>query len=297
MSDHPIAPNSPAQILWHHPPACTLGEGVLWDPRSQRVYWVDILEKKLHSLTAAGTHLQSWSVPQQLTSIGLRLEGGFVGTLRTGFAFTTDPGEPWRPLCNPTQEAANNRFNDGTPGPDGGFWAGSMDDDELHPTGNLYHYSATGVCTVIDSEYVITNGPAFNLDGTVMYHTDTLQRTIYAFDMRPTGITNKRVHIQIPDNAGYPDGMTVDAKGYLWVCHFAGGRITRYRPNGQLERTLTLPVPNITCATFGGPDLRTLFVTTANKGMTTEQRQACPEAGHLFALDVDTQGVAAHTFG
>jgi sugar lactone lactonase YvrE len=142
---------------------------------------------------------------------------------------------------------------------------------------------------------VITNGPAFSPDGRTLYHTDTLEKIIYAFDVDEAGeIANKRVFVRIEDGAGYPDGPTVDADGCIWTGLFAGWSARRYSPKGEVLATVRLPCANVTKIAFGGPDLRDVYATTAWKGLDARAQEAQPLAGGLFRFRADVPGLEAH---
>ncbi|GAB2516374.1 SMP-30/gluconolactonase/LRE family protein [Microbulbifer agarilyticus] len=293
------AEKSPVHCVWDA--KATLGEGPCWVAREQAIYWVDIKQHQLHRLCTVTDQRRSWHIPDQLTALAPRRNGGFIGTLRDGFALLEIPQLGDRvhikKLGTPEQEAAGNRFNDGKVDAKGRFWAGSMDDDEAKPTGSLYRLDGDCSWQHIDDNYIITNGPTFSPDGHTLYHTDTLARTIYAFDVTSDGrVGNKRVFFQFDESSGFPDGMTVDEEGCLWVCHFFGWGITRISPKGNIVGRLELPVSNVTSCTFAGDRLETLYITTARKGLTEEQLLAQPLAGGLFRYEPKVRGLAAGIF-
>jgi sugar lactone lactonase YvrE len=147
----------------------------------------------------------------------------------------------------------------------------------------------------MDDGYCITNGPATSPDGRTLYHTDTLKKLIYAFDVSAAGeLSNRRVFAAIEDGAGHPDGTAVDADGCVWIALFGGWGVRRYSPGGQLLETVALPVANVTKIAFGGDDLRTAYATTARKGLSAAELAAQPRAGDLFAFRVDTPGLPQH---
>ncbi|HEY8509672.1 MAG TPA: SMP-30/gluconolactonase/LRE family protein, partial [Steroidobacteraceae bacterium] len=173
------------------------------------------------------------------------------------------------------------------------LWFGSMDDAENEPTGKLYRLAAKDRLETLDDGYVITNGPAWSPDGRTFYHTDTLERVIYAFDVPSPGVLrNKRVFARIEEGAGYPDGTTVDSEGCVWVAFFDGWKVRRYSPTGEVLATVRFPCANVTKIAFGGADRRTVYATTAWKGLSKEQRAAQPLAGDLFRFRVDVPGLA-----
>jgi sugar lactone lactonase YvrE len=145
---------------------------------------------------------------------------------------------------------------------------------------------------------VVTNGPALSPDGKTLYHTDTFEGTIYAFDISKGGkLKNKRVFITIPEGDGYPDGMTCDAEGCLWVAHWGGWRITRFTPSGQADRVVQMPVSQVTSVAFGGADLARLFITSASIGLSEKELEEQPLAGGLFEIDPGVKGLPAGQFG
>lgn len=156
----------------------------------------------------------------------------------------------------------------------------------------MYRLDPDGSCTRADDGYIISNGPAFSVDGRTLYHTSSFERTVFAFDVGDEGrLDNKRVFAVIPDDAGYPDGMTVDAEGGLWVAHYAGARLTRFTPGGVVDRVVAMPVDHPTSCAFGGANYETLYVTSATKDLPVSDAAGQPDAGGLFALDVGVRGL------
>lgn len=293
-----LSPNRPIAV-W--PAGAKLGEGPVWVDKENALYWVDIKECMIHRLLWPSAKRRSWKTDCQIGALHPTSEGRFIGAFADGIRFVhLDAGSEYAKttlIIDPEAEFTGNRFNDGKIGPNGDFWAGSMDDGETEPTGHLYALTADGQFRLIDSDYVITNGPAFSPDGKTLYHTDTLNRIIYAFDLEPSGhVHSKRVFIHIPAENGYPDGMCVDAAGCLWVCHWGGWGITRYSPSGEKVGRIELPVANVTSCTFGGINRSVLFMTTASKGLSREERLRQSGAGALYAIELDVQGPATQYF-
>lgn len=190
-------------------------------------------------------------------------------------------------------ELPGNRFNDGHVGADGALWFGSMDDAEHQPSGALYRFDGAQVARM-DEGYIITNGPAVSPDGRTLYHTDTLDKRIYAFDLAADGgLSNKRPFVELQDG-GYPDGMAVDAAGHLWVATFGGWRIDRFDAGGRKAGEVRFPCANVTKLAFGGDDLRTVYATTARKGLSPNELATQPLAGGLFSFRVETPGLPQH---
>ena len=267
-----------------------LGEGSLWVDRDAAVWFVDIKGKRIHRYRPATRELKSWNAPDQVGFVVPVQGGGYVVGLKSGLnRFDAESGT-FDSLHLVEPHLPNNRLNDCCVGPAGNLWFGSMDDHETNPSGALYSYGDAGL-VARDSGYVITNGPAFSPDGRIFYHTDTADRVVYAFDRDSANqISNKRPFVRIENGAGYPDGSTVDAEGCVWIALFGGWGVRRYSPKGELLSTVRLPCANVTKVGFGGPDYRTVYVTTAWKSLSPTERSAQPHAGDLFSFQSDVPG-------
>jgi D-xylonolactonase len=222
--------------------------------------------------------------------------GGMICGLKSGlFRFSPSSGR-FEPMMAVDAHHPTNRLNDGYVDAAGRLWFGTMDNDESATTGSLYRCSGNQLRRM-DEGYVITNGPAMSPDGRTLYHVDTLQRVVYAFDVDAAGdLANKRVFTSIDEPGFYPDGPVVDVEGNVWLALFGGWGVRCYSPTGRLLRTITLPVAQCTKVAFGGPDLRTLYITTASMGLDAAQRAQQPLAGGLFRTRVAVPGLAAHRF-
>ncbi len=165
-----------------------------------------------------------------------------------------------------------------------------MHDGEQDVSGSLYRWDGQGAPVLCDDGYAITNGPAASPDGRVLYHTDSARQIIYASDLAPDGTMSGK-HVFARTENGHPDGMAVDAEGFVWVALFGGGRIDRYSPAGQVIGSVAMPCANITKLAFGGDDLRTVFVTTAKLHLSPEERARQTLAGGLFSFRADTPGL------
>jgi D-xylonolactonase len=280
--------------LW--PVGAELGEGPLWHAASGSVYFVDIRGRQIHRCAADGSARQSWSAPGMPGFIVPLDGGGFACALEDGlYRFSETSGE-FSLICSVEEELPGNRFNDGYVDAQSCLWFGSMDNSERDPSGALYRICRDGQVATQDSGYVITNGPAMSPDGKTLYHTDTLEKRVFAFDVLPdSSLANKREFVTI-QGSGYPDGMAVDSEGCVWIALFGGARIERYSAAGKLIDSVAFPCSNVTKLAFGGDDLRTAYVTTAWKGLSPEQRAREPLAGGLFTFRTDTPGLAQHYF-
>lgn len=282
----------------------SLGESPLWDPHQQCLYWLDIKNCLLHQLVWRTGQQCSWPLAEMVTSLALTaVPGRLLASCRHRLAWLcVDAGAASAPRLAPvinldqqclTREPRTNRFNDAKVDPLGRLWAGTMDDGEQADSGHLYRVHQ-GEVTRVDSGYCITNGPTFSPGGDILYHTSTTARTTFAFDVADNGeLANKRVFYRMPDAQGYPDGMTTDSEGCIWLCHFFGGQLTRLSPAGEVLARVPMPVSNITSCCFGGPHRDILFITTARWALTTAQRTAEPLAGGLFAFKPGVTGLPA----
>jgi sugar lactone lactonase YvrE len=271
---------------------CELGEGPVWQDGA--VWFVDIKAPRIHRFDPRTGETAAWTAPAQVGFVLPAAGGGWVAGLKSGL-HRFDPASGDFALIAAVEDASlGNRLNDGFADAEGRLWFGSMHDDETALSGALYRLDAAGLRR-LDDGYCITNGPAMSPDGRTFYHTDTLAKRIYAFDVSEAGeLSGRRVFAAIEDGAGHPDGSTVDAEGCVWTALFGGWGVRRYSPAGQLLRTVPFPVANVTKIAFGGPDLRTAYATTARKGLSPAELADQPLAGALFAFAVDAPGLPQH---
>ena len=274
------------------PVGAELGEGPVWVEREAALWFVDIKGRRAHRWHPGSGEHRFWAAPQPLGFLAPLRTGGFVAGLKTGL-YRFDPQAcEFVHLGHVEPHLPENRLNDACVSPEGELWFGSMHDPQSEPSGALYRLDAHGRCVKLDQGYVITNGPAFSPDGRVFYHTDTANRTVYAFDRpQPGRLTGKRVFVRIEEGAGWPDGTAVDEEGCLWIALWGGSGVRRYSPEGRLLATVRLPCAQVTKIAFGGPHRRTAYVTTAWKGLTGAERAAQPLAGDLFSFEAPAVGL------
>jgi len=275
-----------------------LGEGPLRSSSDQAIYWTDIKVKKLNRYGLVDRATQSWDMPDTIGwAIERRSKPGFViGLAHAVVEATLDPFKLVQ-RCDLETDLPGNRLNDAKVDPKGRVWFGIMDNAEKQHSGAFYRLDPDFSVHRVDHGYICANGPTFSPDGAIVYHTDSSMREIYRFDVQPDGsLGNKRVFARFSEEEGYPDGMTTDRDGWLWVAHWGGWRITRFRPDGTRDRVVLIPVSQVTSCTFGGDRLDRMFVTSARFGLTEAQLAKEPLAGGLFEIDPGTTGLPTQQF-
>lgn len=274
-----------AQCVWDV--AAQLGEGPVWDRRNDCLWFVDIKQGQLHRYDPArggrATHdlggNPSFVLPA--TPGGLIIGNGHSLSLRTD-----DDMSVIARVAMPT----HNRLNDATVDPAGRIWFGSMDDGHILPTGQV-HVLDRGAIVQAGGTAVITNGPAISGDGRWLYHVDSVERTIWRFDITDrVSLSDGEIFTTLQPEEGVPDGVIVDAEDHLWVGLWGGWAARRYAPDGRIVAEVGLPCANVTKIALGGPDLRTAYVTTARIGLDAVALAEQPLAGGLFTFEVDVPG-------
>jgi sugar lactone lactonase YvrE len=278
-----------------------LGECPIWDPRTRKLWWIDILAPSLQSYDpASGAHRRYPVTARAIGSFAMRKRGGFVLARNDGLhAFDPETGKS-EPLVDPEPNLPDNRMNDGRPDRRGRFWVGSMTmAEEIKPVGGLYRIDPDLKITRLFGDVKIPNSIAFSADDRTFYFADSREQTIWAFDLDIDSgdITNRRVFVNLRGGRGGPDGSCVDAEGFLWNAHFGHSRVVRYAPDGRVDRTIEFPATNLTCCAFGGDKLDVLYVTSARILLNAEALAAQPMAGALFAVHPGVRGLPEAAFG
>jgi len=275
-----------------------LGESPVWDGRSGLLRWIDCKAPALHAFDPARGPSLPVALPRRTGSIGLA-QRGLVAAMDDGF-HRLDPGTgAAEPIAAPEPTRPDNRFNDGRCDRQGRFWAGTMHRTSREPTGTLWRLDPDGTCTSFAEGIRVPNGIAVSPDGGTLYFADSPRGGIDRFDLDPTtgAATSRRPFAAADVAPGWPDGATVDEEGFYWSARWQGGCVARIAPDGTLDRIVQLPVERVTSCAFGGPDLRTLYVTSARVGLDERQLAAQPLSGGLFALDVGVAGLPEPIFG
>lgn len=272
-----------------------LGENPVWSIKEQALYWIDIPAGVLHRHAPLRDDDCTWQVGKEIHALALDAQGvPLLGVNDRLLRFDTQT----RSLVEVARFADLDpacRLNDCACDQAGRLWIGSMDRMGDRPLGRLYCVDADGRVSVQLDGFTICNGPAFATNGQQLYIADSPRRVIYTMEIRPDGsLEAKRQFAQFATNEGFPDGMTVDTENHLWVAHYDGWKVSRFSPNGDCVASIRLPVARVTSCTFGGADLRTLYVTSATAGLTQEELRRQPDAGGLFAIRTDAVGRPAN---
>jgi sugar lactone lactonase YvrE len=288
-----------------NPVACTteqsqLGEGTRWDDRYHELLHVDILAGRIYrdkiNDDGALSPVRTFEVPGTVGAIApVENDEGWLLAADRSITYLRPDGE-LRPIAEIAPEGT--RMNDAACDPQGRFWAGAIANDQQPGGGSLYRLERSGETELMLDGLTISNGLGWSPDGRTMYLADSGPGVIHAFNFNPERgtISDDRLLVDVPEEIGSPDGLTVDADGDLWVAIYGGGRVQRYAPNGHLREEFFLPAEQTTCCAFAGPGLHWLYVTTATENWTDEQRRADPSAGLVYMFDTDVTGRPAVPF-
>jgi sugar lactone lactonase YvrE len=264
-----------------------LGEGPVWDAANHTILWVDIMGCAIHELNMKSNALRSISTPSMIGSFALCTDGNILAAMQDGFSFINRITGAVSPLSDPEAALNGNRFNDGKTDPAGRFWAGSMSLSGEKGTGNLYMVDQQLNVKKQIENVSISNGLCWSLDQRFFYYIDTptMEVVCYDYDNQTGEITNKTTVITIPAKEGYPDGMTIDSEGMLWIAHWEGWQVARWDPStGNKIDSIHLPVSLVTSICFGGENMDDMFITSARVGLTDEQLAEEPLAGSSFII-------------
>ncbi|MEU8751604.1 SMP-30/gluconolactonase/LRE family protein [Streptomyces chartreusis] len=266
-----------------------LGEGPTWDARSGRLLWIDILGARIHTFDPVSGRRTVRTTPQHVGAVKPRAGGGLVLNLRDGVGLL-DADDSFRWLHH--EPVPGRRANDAAVAPDGSLWAGTMRYDEAPGGGSLSRFTGDGSVDLVLDDVAVSNGTGWSPDGSLMYYIDSPTRRIDVLDHADGRVGDRRPFVEIEDGAGFPDGLTVDADGCVWVALWDGSAVRRYTPAGELDRVIELPVPRVTACAFAGPDLTDLYITTARVGLTSP----LPLTGSLLVVPGAGKGLTQPAF-
>ena len=269
-----------------------LGEGPIWSPTEQALFWVDILGQRLNRLRLADDSVTSWALPEMTGwVIERRAAPGFVAGTKAGIATLTLDPVTVTLLAAPEPDLPLNRLNDAKADAAGRLYFGTMPMACDTPTGSLYRYDPDSTLTRLDSGYSVANGPAISTDGSTLFHTDSVAGRIYRFAVHPDGSLGPRALFrQFGRGEGSPDGMTFDAQGGLWVACWGAGRVVRLLPDASIDAVIALPASQTSSVCFAGDRLDRMFVTSASDGVEEAA------GGALFEVTSGRTGLPAHKF-
>lgn len=270
-----------------------LGEGPIWHHLRNELFWFDINEHRLHNANAAGEVLNVWQFDEPVTAAGIvDADSLLIATASKLVHFfpDTDMRETLMPL---EAENTDTRSNDGRVDRHGGFWIGTMSQSGDSKGGAVYRYRRGDVEQLFAGIH-IPNATCFAPDGHTAYWADTPTGMLYRCTLdaetgRPAGAWE--VLIEARGQRGLPDGAVTDSQGYIWSARWGGGCVVRYAPDGEIDTVVDVPVSNVTCPAFGGGDLKTLYITTAQEGLGADELAAQPHAGSVFSTRVDVPGL------
>jgi sugar lactone lactonase YvrE len=286
-------------IIRLHAHRAILGEGPTWRPKENALYWIDLRAPAIfrYDCATGGNETLPVQLGDRLGAMVFTTDGRMTVADRAGLHLIDKATGKRVLLGNPDTQPLN-CFNDAKCDASGRLWSGSADTRDTDPNGSLYVFDGKTRARKVDTGFTCSNGPAFSPDGRRAYFTDSYAFEIWRYDIDPaTGeVGPRRSFAKVPQEDGYPDGMTVDAEGFLWNAHWAGWRITRYDPDGRIDRVLKVPVPMPTAIAFGGPDMKRLFITSASLDMTEQQLAEAPWSGCLMACDLDIAGRLDHDY-
>jgi sugar lactone lactonase YvrE len=274
-----------------------LGEGPLWSPRENALYWIDIVGRNIHRWNPSSGQRETTMFSQWICALAHRAGGGLIGAVEDGIAFIDFEKGSFEVIANPLADRSV-RFNDASIDRRGRYWSGTMLREDQKPVCSFYKLDHDLTVTEMDKGFSLSNGIGFSPDDSRMYVSDSVQRTVfvYDFDIENGTIRNRRPLFEVEEADGYPDGLTVDAEGFIWLCHWDGWKVTRHAPDGKVVDTIETPVPRPTSCAFGGKDFSTLYITSAIMDLIPEQFAKAPQSGDLFAVKPPVPGVAEFEF-
>ena len=277
-----------------------LGEGAIWDFFNKKLYWIDI-EAGVFNIYDPAIHSNiSYPTNKRVGTVVPVAHNKVLLALEDGMAFLNLPGGEIEYQLKTDIHHSNKRFNDGKCDADGRFWVGSLTMGNATADNKLYCLTPDFNLTEKLDGLTISNGIAWSADKSTMYHIDTPIGEVSRYDFDPISgqIANKKVIIKVPEEQGYPDGMTIDSEGTLWIALWDGFGVARYDPHtGKQLQKINVAAPKVTSCAFGGENLDQLFITTASCEMTEDELIQYPLSGSLFVAQPGVSGLGCFKFG
>lgn len=281
-----------------------LGEGSIWNYKTGELWWIDIEGRTLNTYNPKTKVTRTFDVKHRIGTVVPSEDGlSAILALQTGVWKLNLETEEMTFLTSPETDTTNIRLNDGKCDPAGRFWVGSMHLKQTKYKASLFRITPKKdevTLQKMQDSVTISNGIIWSLDEKTMYYIDTDRGNVRAYDYdKKTGdITNERVVITVSDTIGYPDGMTIDSEGMLWIALWNGNGVSRWNPNtGEMLQFIEVPAHNVSSCAFGGENLETLYITSARVDMTDEELKAKPNAGGVFKVVPGVKGVKSYFFG
>ncbi len=277
-----------------------LGEGAIWNYKSNELYWVNITEGLLHVFDPSDNSNQTFDMGEMIGTVVPYRENDFVVALERGIFKLNREDTTFSLLAKPEKNKPDNRFNDGKCDPGGRLWVGTISKKGAKKVGGLFRIEPGGDTEQVLDSITISNGIVWTSDMKRMYYIDTPTSSVYGFDydVKSGTISGKDIVILIPKEMGFPDGMTIDEEDKLWIGHWGGYGVYRWDPEtGEYLGRVNVPARNVTSCAFGGENLDTLYITTARAGMDDEEQEKFPLSGGLFKVVPGVKGVKANLFG
>jgi len=275
-----------------------IGENPVWSIEEQSLYWLDTTHRAIHRFNPKSQVNRTWTMPDLVCSFALREDGGLIVALSAGVFLVDLETMSINTIAEEVTDKTQTRLNDGRCDRSGRFWVGAMDLDKHRKIASLFRVDLDHSIHRIVDELIVSNGLAWSPDGSTMYHSDSRQNVIWAYDYdREAGLpSNRRVFASTRPDEGLPDGAAVDEEGFYWSAGVRGGRLTRYAPDGRIDRVIKLPISLPSMCAFGGENLDILYVTSAREFLSESELLKEPLAGGIFAVDVDVKGLPEPCF-
>ena len=273
-------------------PTCSLGEGPLWHPERQQLFWFDIPAGILYCANEHGGQRCEWNFGEAASAAGWNDQSTLIVATASGLQKFDIEAGTWETLAPLEADNDVTRSNDGRIGPDGSFWIGTMGYN-LEPAAGAYYRYKDGVVTQLFDRVTVPNATCFSPDGETAYLSDTRKQYVWkwALDKNGSPVGEKEIYLNLRDEGLNPDGAVCDAEGYLWNAQWGASRLARYAPDGSLDKIIEMPVSQPTCPCFGGSDLKTLYITSARENLSADDLAAQPLAGQILSLRVDVPGI------